>query len=198
MDVEIDGETIARDAVGSRIPLDPGDHRLVARREGRVSFERTMYLASGETETVDIPPLVAFPRPAVETSLPARPASSATPPTRASEGAASWERIAGVSGAGAGIVALGLGVYFGLDAAAKNSKAGAECPTSQCSSDGPVELTHEAQSSRTGAVVSFSVGGALSIASVALLVLSGRHSAPVTPTAAIVKDGFRAGLTWTF
>ena len=100
--------------------------------------------------------------------------------------------------AGAAIVGIGVGAYFGLDALSKNSVAANQCPTSQCTSQGSVDLTNEARSSRTDAVVAFSAGGALAVAAVTLLVISARHTVAVTPAAAVSGEGFSVGLRGAF
>jgi serine/threonine-protein kinase len=192
--IEIDGESIAPDALGSRIPLDPGGHRLVAKANGRIPFELSVSLRPGSTETVEVPLLAPLPPPTLEG---ARPPTTAPTETTATTTTTDWKRVAGITVAGAGVLGLGLGTYFGLDAMVKNAKAAGECPTSKCTSQDPVDLTNEAKSSRTKAIIAFSAGGALCVAGAALLVLSARP-VRVTPTALIERDGFRVGVHGSF
>jgi len=187
VEIELDGQPVAPELIGSAIPLDPGDHRFIARAAGRMPFEQTLSLASGSTEAVDVPLLVALSPPVAE--LPVPPAAPRT----------NWEQVAGISAVGAGIVGIGLGVYFGLDALTANSQAQGQCPTGRCASQEPVDLTNEARASRTESIVAFGVGGALSAAGVALLVLSTRHHpAIVTPAATVGREGWSVGLSGAF
>ena len=184
--ITLDGQTIASDAAGSPIPLDPGDHHVIAAIAGRVPFETSLSLASGDNVTVVVPPLDPLPIPGREPSPPAAPPR------------ANGARIAGISAGAAGLVGIGVGIVFGLEALDKNAQAANACPTNQCASQGPVDLTNEARTARTEEIVLLSVGGALSAAGIALLVLSAGHGTRVTPTAAVSPEGWSAGIQGTF
>ncbi len=46
--ITVDGEEVE----GNRIPVDPGSHKVIVKREGHQDFERMVSVAAGQTETV--------------------------------------------------------------------------------------------------------------------------------------------------
>jgi hypothetical protein len=87
---------------------------------------------------------------------------------------------------GAGLVALGVGGFFGARAMSKNDDAEEHCIGARCSNKAGVDLTNEAQSAANLANV-FVVGGALLATTGVILYLTA--PAPGAPTALLLSDG---------
>jgi hypothetical protein len=102
--VSIDGTPLASAAWGVALPVDPGKHVVRAEAKGHRTFERSFELGkSGQREEVSVPALAASD-------------GAGEPPTTKAAGRGSSVRTIGWITGGAGVVALGVGSYFGLKA----------------------------------------------------------------------------------
>ncbi len=164
--VAIDGRTQGAGAWGSALPLDPGEHVVVASAPGRKSWKSTVRLGQGPTVLdVDVPALEDPPREAALLSPPPPPASKS--PTDGST-----QRTVGLAVGGAGIVAIGVGAAFGLRTLGKKSDADAICPSNKCAGDPRVaDLDDAAKTSAVVSTLAFAVG-AVAVAAGVTLVLS--------------------------
>jgi hypothetical protein len=159
----LDGQPIA---VGALVSVDPGGHQLVVSAPG-MRDARAM-VAISEKQRLDVPmhldaiggePGAVAAPPANPTSGP-RAVSPDTGATSAHHGISPWS-VVGLATAGAGVVSLGIGSYFGLQAKSQYDQSN----RSGCSGD---NCTKAAASIRGGAVSAgntatalFVVGGAL-------------------------------------
>jgi hypothetical protein len=147
--VTIDDRSIARDALAKPLPLDPGMHAVVAAgAPGKGLLSRTMQLEvknGPSSQVFEIAPLDSA----------GEVAPVAPPPT--SEDHARPRRIAGLATAGVGVVALGLGAFFGLRAAGKKSDAEPHCNGRFCDAEG-LDLQDSAHAAATASTVAFVVG----------------------------------------
>jgi hypothetical protein len=73
----------------------------------------------------------------------------------------STQRVLGLSTAGAGVVALGVGTLFALSASSKRSDVEAGCPAGVCHDPALVTMNEDAKSSADAATVLFVAGGVL-------------------------------------
>jgi hypothetical protein len=178
------GTTVKRDEVeltfgsfGSALPVDSGKHVLVVsalQHESR-SFEIT--LAEGESKEVEV-------EPGAETSEPLpTPLASVGRDTRNG----SMLRVAGYVVGGAGIVGIGLGAVFGLQAASKWSSAQDGCKPGACGA-GSQARGDQDTASRSGTIstITFVIGGAALATGIALVLLA-PSSSTSAPTAATVR-----------
>jgi hypothetical protein len=133
--VALDGRALGR--FGEPMPLDPGSHRLSASADGKASFERSLELSEGQTETVELPELTPL-------APPAPPPPAATPAIAAGSEARGVSEPAPTSGgtprapvwiAGVGGVVLLAGVITGGVAAKQASDLKRECPDKTCEGD---------------------------------------------------------------
>jgi hypothetical protein len=141
--VAIDDKPIPKAALAKPVPLDPGAHALTVSGAGRRPRAVRLDVANGpSTQVVDVPPLEAAPPTAASPAPddPARP-----------------RRIAGLATAGAGVLALGLGAFFGLRAAGKKSDAEPHCTGHFCDAEG-LSLHDDAHAAATVSTVAFLVG----------------------------------------
>jgi hypothetical protein len=113
--IAIDGETFGRDVLGSPVPIDPGPHTIAATAPGyRPWSTRVQVGALGDTVVVDVPALEVLP----DASVVAHARS-----------VAATKRTAGLVMGGVGLVGLGVGAIFGLQAIVKVRDANDACPS---------------------------------------------------------------------
>ena len=127
--ITIDGAELADSSWGTDAPMDPGEHTVEARAEGRTSFTRTVLLGQGEHLLVDVPEL----RPIL---APARPVASSQPQHQVPDSQRGRGRTAtGWVIGGAGLVAIGVGTFFGIRAIGSNNDSKSLCSTG-CDAEG--------------------------------------------------------------
>lgn len=130
--VSRDGITLSAASLGTRLPVDPGPHKLIASAPGRLPREREFVAREREVAQIRIAALDLAP----EEPPPLAPfAPPSTPPGEAS-GSSTQKTLSFVIG-GAGIVTLVAGFVFVGATAAQKSAADDNCPTvTTCSAAG--------------------------------------------------------------
>jgi hypothetical protein len=189
-----DGQPVGRGLYGVAVPVDPGEHQLEARAPGRMPWSSVERVgANADSVTASVPELLP------DTSAP--PAAEQLPKTGGAAvdlaaaptptGKSSVQRTAGLVAGGAGVVAIGVGAFFGARAMSKNDDAKEHCVGNRCDEEG-ADLTEDAQSAATLANV-FVIGGAALAATGVVLYLT----APTeeAPAAALSTDGRGVRLT---
>jgi hypothetical protein len=161
-------------------PIDPGDHTVDLSAPGKIG-KTTLFKVAPQpgTQTFKAPELEdATPPPTTmktaEAPIAPKPAPRASP---------DWQRPTGYALGGAGIVALGLGVYFGLDTFSKRDARDQHCAGTVCDAEG-ISLHEKAQSSATISTVGF-IGGAVLLGAGGYLLLTApkaKRTARVGPT----------------
>ncbi len=110
LSVALDGTRLAEAALGTALPVDPGEHRIQVSAPGYHSWSNTLNLhAEGHTERVVVPSLV-----------PTAPPNTNDNPTSA--------RVWSYTSFGLGALAIGTGVGFTLAALSKAEEYDALCP----------------------------------------------------------------------
>lgn len=190
--VHMNGNPVPDGLVGVPRPLNPGNYEFQAFAEGARSNPSTLVLREGAKETVvltlqltNTPNPTPGPTAAVATQAPAD-----APPPASDGGGTSGLRVASYVSLGVGVVGLGLGTVFALNASSKRSDADDICNQEgefSCPEDRRDEveqLDSDADSAQTMSIVSFIVGGVGVATGVTLFVLSsdkGSSSASITP-----------------
>jgi hypothetical protein len=163
LSVTFDGVALGRAAWGTRIPVDPGSHVIVASAPGKQARRIDVRVGpDGDVQTATLEALVDAPAapPPPEPAPPASPAPEpprppvlveAPPPRAALSTRRTWALVSG----GAGVVAAGIGTYFGLTAIAKHGDPQATCTTTPCPI--AVDLNNQAKSAADASTVSFAV-----------------------------------------
>ncbi|HEU4410651.1 MAG TPA: hypothetical protein VFS43_35680 [Polyangiaceae bacterium] len=149
--IKLDGRAVAAAQLGSPLPVDPGEHTLVAEAPGHVSFRVSPRVGPGGGPTVIDLPALAERRPAV---------------------AAAGRPMLGYVVGGLGLVALGTGAVFGAMAFSSNQKAENACPSAdECAPD--VASDHRDRASTRAWVANVGVGvGLLGLAAGGYLFLT--------------------------
>lgn len=145
--VSLDGVDLPRAAWSTPLPIDPGAHVVRAAAPERASFEKKLAITGiAASGVVTIEPLAV-----VE--------SVASPPPKAVDTVAidygRPRRYAGYALIGAGVVAVGVGAFFGFRAIDKRKDSDAECPADRCTALG-VDLNESAKTSAN--VANFAIG----------------------------------------
>jgi serine/threonine-protein kinase len=172
-DVAIIGFTVKRSTEiipqalwGAAVPVDPGDYSVEASAAGYEPYVRRITIGK-DPLTVELPPLRALP----PTSAPPPPVTAvpvaaslqqpAPPPPAADKGTGmSTLQITGLVVAGAGIISIGVGTVFGINAIAKNDDAKQYCQGKVCDNPQGEKLSNEANDAAVVANVTIGVGAA--------------------------------------
>lgn len=166
LDVRRDGVQMQPAELGSPIPVDPGEHSIEVTAPGKQPWSSKVQVGADAAKVqVDIPALEPAPSsaaapPPATTDEPAATKPSTPLPTPKRSG--STQRTAGIITAGVGVVGLGLGTFFGVQASGNWSDAKEECSDFPygCGQRG-VDLKKTASSQATISNIGFIAGGAL-------------------------------------
>jgi hypothetical protein len=202
--VSMDGALLVDRLEGTAIALDPGEHKFTFEVARQPPVEKTFLVNESEKErreriVLGEPPQVPLQLPvaaSATTAVPAAPAASTTatpaetPPTpdaAPAHGGSSFKTVGLVTG-GVGILGLGAGAVFGLEALSKKNDA--NCASDgACSSQGAVTTQRDAQNAGNLSTVFFIAGGVLAAAGITMFALAPSSTAQVTPSVGTNEAG---------
>jgi len=166
LEIRLDGVILESAVWTTAVPVDPGERLVEAVAEGKKHWQATITITQpAERQAITIGPLEDLP-PEPE---PEPPPPAPVAPTEASS--ALW--VAGGVIGGLGVVALGVGTFFGVRALDHIGDAQDRCPTTQCSDPEAVDLNDSGALSAdlsTGLIIG---GGVATAAGIVLLVMAG-------------------------
>lgn len=170
--IGLDGNPLPLALLGTAIPVDGGTHTVTAEAPGYQSFSIQLSVADPAGSVAVQVPALTKTAAAAPVVAPA-PAPSPGPAVPADEGVAAprsnTQRIVALAVGGAGLLGIGGGVYFGLEAADTDDQAEGVCPrVDPCNEQRGIDLTEEAQAQALLANVLYGVGGAAVVAGVIL------------------------------
>jgi len=186
-DVEVtrDGSSIARVALGTAMPIDPGIHRIEVKVRGFAPWSADVDIADGTRRELVVGPIIAVeasvapeaaapgtpgPMPSDAPQSPSSPASRDARPARG--------RTLGLATGGVGLVAVGVGTIAGILAITKSNQSDSRC-SPRCNDEG-YSLNREAKTAADVSTVSFIIGAVALGAGVILLVTSRPSAATAT------------------
>jgi len=192
-----DGTVIGSAAWGTAAPVDPGEHVVEAKAAGKKRWSSKVTVgASADLQTVTVPPLedeeggaaAATGAPDHESAPSATPEDTAASASGRDQGDASrtgrTQRVIGLVIGGAGLVAAGVGTYFGVVAISKSNDANGKCPdAASCPDPGAVSTNHEAKSAAQAADIAFAGAGVALVAGALVYLLA--PAAPSQSAAAV-------------
>ena len=147
-------ERVGEGAWGTAVPVDPEvSLTLAARAPGYKEWSTATSVKAAEQKSIVIPKLEKLPRAPTE---PKRAPKSDVDQERHQNGKGTERTVAYVLG-GVGLVAVGVGSYFGLRAISKKGDAEKHCDGSLCDPDG-LDLNEQAKTAATVSNVAFGVG----------------------------------------
>jgi hypothetical protein len=206
MTVTRDGNDVAQALWGEQVPVDPGAHKITVTAPHKKPWESTVTVQPGSRNVdVPVPPLEAAPEPIAPPPPPpveSRTSGGENPPPSGSRGVA--QRAIGGVAIGLGVVGLGFGTYFGLQALFKNndSKEGGGCvgPNDNMCNMAGSALRNTALSDATGSTVAFVIGGILTVGGIVVVVAapSGPRKESVSLSPWVDRNGMGVGMggTW--
>lgn len=165
LEVRRDGELVSQTLWDSAVPVDPGKHAVTASAPGKKPWEGSVEVASdGASASAEVPALEDAPASAVERPAAGPPSSSVTPPMDqappSTKKGAQTQRYIGIGVAGAGVIGIGLGSFFGLKAKSTLDDSNNHCRSdNHCDAEG-VQGRDDAHSQATISTIAFIAGGA--------------------------------------
>jgi hypothetical protein len=185
------GTPVANAIWGVMVPVDPGPQKIEARAPNYEPWSHTESVARSGQLSITVPPLTAAANPQPLAAAPSAPETAAPPlvdhvTTQASSSGSTQRTIALVTGT-VGVIGLGLGSYYGIRAASKNSDAHDACPNRTCSPAG-FEVHQQAQTAATLSNV-FVIGGAALLGAGIVLYFT----APKKETTSVSLQGLPGG-----
>lgn len=162
--VKRDGKPVVKAEWNTPVPLDPGLHTFEASAPGRRPWSARVNVGmTSSQKTVSVPLLEIVPG---EQSGDVTPITPMPKPAEGSSG--KGQRVAGLVVGGLGVVGLGVGTFFGLQAKSKNDDAASHCVNdTRCDATG-IQLDKEGRDAATISTIAFIAGGALTVGGVVL------------------------------
>jgi hypothetical protein len=205
LEIKLNGELVPSTAFGVPLPVDPGESRLEARAPGYRGFSLERSAAKGETVTVQVPALVMAPSEVVAPPTASRPVTTPSaaamiqppPPPRNDESSSgSWQKPLAIGSAGIGLVALGIGTYFGVRAITLDNAADELCPSPDNVCDDARGRSYEDDANSAASLANvFLIGGGVFAATGLVLWLTAPSASE--PAASLRVDGRTLGLQLT-
>lgn len=196
-----DGTPVRVEALGVPTPVDPGVHRI---RIARGTREEERHLEARPAQEGCAPSMIELPEwalapasappPAGPVAGPANTSPTAPPgappdaaaPVDEPRGGFGPHHAAAIATFGAGLVATGFGVGFGVDAIVTKNDAERFCRPAGCTDAGLTGL-HDAGTSADVSTVLFAVGGSLLITGTILWLTSPSLSVEPAPRGALLR-----------
>lgn len=201
MTVKLDGQDLPKDALGTAIPLDPGEHKIEVYQPGKELWKRTVQAGtSAGTDRIEVPELEDkhYDIPTIKTDeVPKEEKPKETPPpATGGGGGANIPLIAGVATAGVGVAGVVIGSVFGVMAMGAASDRDKICKGgTPCRDQRAFDLDFTAHQDQTMMFVIGGIGAAAVIAGGVLIGvgLASKKSAPAT-TGLVVRPALGPGL----
>jgi hypothetical protein len=171
--IEVDGIVLARAAWDVAVPMDPGEHVVVANATGRLPTQtRVTVEADGSTKELVIGDLPIDPAAGKHTVVLPPVVEPPKPPPAPAETTPSPLRIAGFVALGVGGASLITGAIFGGLAAGQWSSAESQCPGRVCTTDEGMATGRRAGTLADVATITLIVGGVLAAGGLALVLVA--------------------------
>jgi hypothetical protein len=194
--VKRDGVVIGASAFGTALPVDRGEHVIEATAPGRAPFAKRLTMPDGARELVPIPLLAEAG--ATEAAPPGQPAPPAETIPDAKPVSPFPLRTLGIVTGVVGVVAVGVGGYFGVEAISKNNDSNQTgCNGDVCTGAGK-QARLDAVSAGNTATALVVVGGVLAAGGLVMFLVGGpsSESKPAVAAAPVVGMG-SAGVALT-
>jgi hypothetical protein len=161
--IRLDGAELGSGTVGTKLPIDPGDHTIESMAPGKRTWQGTLHVEQGPAEQqLHIPKLIDETESATRVDPsplppPAAPNPIPTPVPVAPRPESDRPRTAAWIVSGVGLAAMATGTFFGLRAFSLKHEAQGACDGSACSHYG-LELYDDVDRAATASTVAFSLG----------------------------------------
>jgi hypothetical protein len=176
IEVRLDGGGVDAATLGAEVPVDPGRHEIHASISGCTPWTRSMKLAEGEREVVE----VSAEQGCVSAAASGAAEAPVSPRPEARESAGGGGRIAAFVLGGVGIASVGVGLAFGLRTLTRRGDAESFARAGDAA--GAQSANDEARTDAWVSDIAIGVGAAqLAIATYLLLTSHGGSAASVAP-----------------
>jgi hypothetical protein len=186
--VSMDGNPLLEQADGRAVDVNPGTHTFTFEAADGTKTELQVVVMEGQKDK-RVAATMGKPREAAVTP-PATPAASAP----AEPSPVPWKTI-GLVTAGIGVVGLGIGTVFGVQASSKKNSAGCDS-TSACPNHAALDTLHDAHSAGDLSTVFFAAGGVLAAAGITMWVLAPSAPLRVAPSVGLRAAGLSLEGSW--
>ncbi len=181
-----DGEELPSAIWGTPLPVDAGTREIEASAEGYIAFSTEVSVTDGAAQNV------AIPRLEVDPNYEKEPGPTPAPtPADQGKNPGQTQRIVGYVVGGLGIVGIGLGTYFGIDAINQynDAKDSGQCNSdaTSCTRTGYDDI-ESARASGTASSVAIGVGAAALVGGFVLVI-----TAPKTSTQVALSPRYDGG-----
>ena len=172
---------VGRGQWGAAIPIDAGDHRIVASAPGKKTWEKTVRVpVDGVTVSVEVPSLQDDPN---ASTLAERGLMTTRPldgheETPSDEHPGRTQRIGGIVAGAVGIVGLGVGTAFGLMSRGKKNDSEAHCNADNRCDETGLGLRDDALNYGTYSTIAFVAGGAALVGGIILFATAPKAKDP--------------------
>jgi tetratricopeptide (TPR) repeat protein len=159
LEVRRDGQLVGSAQWGASIPADEGEHEVTASAPGRTSWRAPVVVkGEGSTTSVTVPPLAEGP-PTAQTPAIVAPAGAPndTASTTSSSGLGTQRVLALVAG-GIGVVGVGVGTVFGLQAKSHHDEAEKYCDGARCTDARGVTAGNDAHAAGNVSTIAMIIG----------------------------------------
>jgi Tetratricopeptide repeat len=153
--IQRDGTPIGRAQWGAAVPVDSGNHRVVAEAPGKAAWSRDVEM---KTEAANVEVTVVALTDAAAPPKVDGPSGPPKGPAEAGSGGGTQATL-GLVIAGVGLAGVGAGVVVGLLAKSKYDDSSDHCMENFCNEEG-LSIRDSARSQGTAATVVFAIGAA--------------------------------------
>lgn len=164
LEIKRDGVGVSQAALGTALPVDPGEHAVEASAPGYAPFSAKVVVGpNADKKEVAVPSLTPAPKGAADPNAGGTVTPPPPPPPRPPESdSGSGTKTIGLVVAGVGVAGLAVGGVTGLMAMSANDDAKKLCPNDgACGSRDGVDKNDEAKTFALVSTVGFVAGGAL-------------------------------------
>ena len=189
-ELRLDGTALGS-AGWSGAPLDPGEHTVEVAAPGKTPFSTKFTVAAvADKKQIHIDPLADAP-------VAALPPGTGPGTSEAPTSSGTTQRIIGFSVGGVGIVLLGVGTVFGIQALSKSNDVKDVCSLQRCTDPAAVAKNEDAKTAADISTVTIGIGAAAIVGGLVLVFTAPRNPSPtalhVTPTVGPGVAGFSLG-----
>jgi len=199
LEVHVDDTVLGKASWGFAMPYDPGTHQVTATAPGKKPYKASVALGpKGDRKEIVVGVLEADPsqRVTVSEPVPSSPAKRAAAPPIGGDTAlpaSNPSRIPAYVVGGIGVVGLGVGTYFGVQAIRSRDASNRICPDKLCDDPTAVEKMHTAN--RDAWISNVGIGvGIVGVGVATYLFFAGRGSSETKNAVTVLPVvGFREG-----
>lgn len=198
----IPGLTISRDGLpadagqwGVALPIDPGEHAVVASAAGHKTWTGSIKVVPAQKAVLEVPELADE---VVQAVPPVPPSPPPSPPEPAPPHGFSPRAVAGIAVGVVGLAGMGAGVGMGFAAKSKYASATpGDCTLANVCTEAGLDIQRSARSIGTAGTVVFIVGAAAVVTGgVVWITTLGSKGAPSSARAGLSPTGFVAEGAW--